>query len=58
MRLEAQRDLTQIIVHVDMDAFYANVEVLDNPSLRGKPFAVSGTPRSFQCLSRNAFTLR
>ena len=46
MKLEAQRDLTQIIVHVDMDAFYANVEVLDNPSLKGKPFAVSGAPRS------------
>ncbi|KAH9839306.1 DNA/RNA polymerase [Rhodofomes roseus] len=40
VKLEAQRDLTQIIVHVDMDAFYANVELLDNPSLKGKPFAV------------------
>ncbi|KAI0339802.1 DNA/RNA polymerase [Trametopsis cervina] len=39
-RMEAQRDLTQIIVHVDMDAFYANVELLDDPSLKGKPFAV------------------
>jgi hypothetical protein len=39
--MEAQRDLTQIIVHVDMDAFYANVELLDNPSLKGKPYAVS-----------------
>ncbi|KAJ3507630.1 hypothetical protein NLJ89_g6194 [Agrocybe chaxingu] len=38
--LEVQRDLTQIIVHVDMDAFYANVELLDNPKLHGKPFAV------------------
>ena len=38
--MEAQRDLTQIVVHVDMDAFYAGVEVLDNPDLEGKPFAV------------------
>lgn len=39
--MEAQRDLTQIIVHVDMDAFYANVEILDDPSLKGTIFAVS-----------------
>lgn len=40
-KMEAERDLTQLIVHVDMDAFYANVELLDDPSLAGKPFAVS-----------------
>uniref|UniRef100_A0A0W0F0C4 DNA polymerase kappa n=1 Tax=Moniliophthora roreri TaxID=221103 RepID=A0A0W0F0C4_MONRR len=38
--LESQRDLTQVIVHVDMDAFYANVELLHNPELKGKPFGV------------------
>ena len=41
--MEAHRDLTQIIVHVDMDAFYASVELLDDPTLQGKPFAVSPT---------------
>ncbi|KAI0779356.1 DNA/RNA polymerase [Fomes fomentarius] len=39
-QFEVQRDLSQVIVHVDMDAFYASVELLDNPDLASKPFGV------------------
>ncbi len=34
------------IIHVDMDAYYAMVEVLDNPDLKGLPLIVGGSPQS------------
>ncbi|EHK40031.1 uncharacterized protein TrAtP1_006067 [Trichoderma atroviride] len=40
--LELSRDLTQHIVHLDCDAFFAAVELLDRPELKDVPFAVGG----------------
>ncbi|KAJ4966332.1 hypothetical protein NE237_018181 [Protea cynaroides] len=40
LELETTRDLSKIWLHVDMDAFYAAAETLENPSLKGKPMAV------------------
>ncbi|KAI8384862.1 uncharacterized protein BYT42DRAFT_493605 [Radiomyces spectabilis] len=38
--MESKRDLTQVICHVDMDAFYASVEELERPELKQVPMAV------------------
>ncbi|KAK2837364.1 hypothetical protein Q5P01_014576 [Channa striata] len=40
LELERSRDLSRVIVHVDMDAFYAAVEMRDCPELKDKPMAV------------------
>ncbi|RVE68200.1 hypothetical protein OJAV_G00090420 [Oryzias javanicus] len=40
LALERSRDLSRVIVHVDMDAFYAAVEMRDCPELKTKPMAV------------------
>jgi DNA polymerase-4 len=41
--MDRDRPVRKAVIHLDMDAFYPSVEVLDNPSLKGKPVIVGGT---------------
>ncbi|MEZ4818415.1 MAG: DNA polymerase IV [Bdellovibrionota bacterium] len=51
-------DRQRKIIHVDMDCFYAQVEIKDNPQLRGKPIAVGGSADRREVLTTASYEAR
>ncbi len=52
------RDKQQIIIHVDMDAFYAAIEQRDHPEWRGKPVVVGAPPDQRGVVSTASYEAR
>ena len=44
--LPLQNDTSRKIIHLDMDAFYASIEMRDNPRLRHKALVIARDPRT------------
>lgn len=58
MRLWQWQGMPRKIIHIDLDAFFCAVEELQNPELKGRPFAVAGRPDERGVVSSCSYAAR
>ena len=51
-------EINRKIIHIDMDAFFAAIEIRDNPQYKGKPIIVGGPPNSRGVVSTCSYEAR
>ena len=56
--MSSSNEKSRKIIHVDMDCFYAAIEIRDNPSLKDKPIAVGGDAESRGVLCTSNYVAR
>jgi DNA polymerase-4/DNA polymerase IV (DinB-like DNA polymerase) len=56
--MNAENNMGKTIIHVDMDAFFAAVEIRDNPELAGKPLIIGALPHERGVVSTCSYEAR